>query len=67
LCSELSRIERKRGAIYNNQIQIESKDDMKKRGLKSPGLADSLMYAFSNPKPSKGWDKPIEYPKARHA
>ncbi|MBE9472960.1 MAG: PBSX family phage terminase large subunit [Chloroflexi bacterium] len=61
LISELSRIERKRGAANNNKIQIESKDDMKKRKLKSPGLADSLMYAFSNPPPRPGWRKPIDY------
>lgn len=65
LCSELSRIERKRGASYNNQIQIESKDDMRRRGLKSPGLADSLMYAFSTPKISKSWGKKIEYKNTR--
>ena len=67
LCSELSRIERKRGAIYNNQIQIESKEDMKQRGLKSPGLADSLMYAFSNPAPNPGWAKKIDYTDSRYA
>ncbi|RKZ99721.1 MAG: hypothetical protein DRQ42_07130, partial [Gammaproteobacteria bacterium] len=47
LISELSRIQRKRN--NNTQIQIESKDDMKRRGMPSPGLADSLMYAFANP------------------
>ena len=29
------------------QIQIESKDDMKKRGLESPDYADSLVLAFA--------------------
>jgi phage terminase large subunit len=61
LVSELSRIERKRGATNNNLIQIESKDDMKRRGLKSPGAADSLMYAFSNPHIPDGWGDTIDY------
>lgn len=30
------------------QIKIESKDDMKKRGLPSPDKADALMLAFAN-------------------
>jgi phage terminase large subunit len=47
LSSELARVQRKRG--MNTLIQIESKDEMKRRGMASPGLADSLMYAFSNP------------------
>jgi phage terminase large subunit len=64
LKSELSRIERKRKASYKDVIQLESKKEMKDRGLKSPGLADSLMYAFSNPPKTKGWDKPINYGKS---
>jgi len=46
LVSELSRIQRKRN--NNTAIQIESKDDMARRNMPSPALADSLMYAFSN-------------------
>jgi len=46
LISELSRIQRKRG--NNTAIQVESKEDMAKRGLASPGMADSLMYCFQN-------------------
>jgi len=61
LVSELSRIERKRGASNNNMIQIESKDDMKRRGVKSPNLADALMYAFSNPSLPDGWGDKIDY------
>ena len=61
LVSELSRIERKRGATNNNMIQIESKDDMKRRGVKSPNLADALMYAFSNPTLPDGWGDKIDY------
>jgi len=46
LISELSRIQRKRS--NNTSIQIESKDDMARRGMPSPGMADSLMYCFQN-------------------
>ena len=48
LRSELSRIKRKKGHSSNDMIQIESKGDMKKRGLKSPNLADALVYVFAN-------------------
>jgi hypothetical protein len=29
------------------QIQVESKDDMRKRGVPSPDRADALVYAFA--------------------
>ena len=32
--------------IQNGEIRIESKDDMKKRGLRSPNLADALNLTF---------------------
>lgn len=61
LCSELSRIERKHGNT-NGMIQLESKQDMKKRGFKSPGLADALMYSFSTPPLiDEAWGTPINY------
>ena len=36
---------------YNtrNQIQLEKKEDMKKRGLSSPDLADALALTFAFP------------------
>jgi len=47
LKSELTKIERKRTG--NNQlILIESKADMRKRGMKSPNIADALVYCFAN-------------------
>jgi len=67
LKSELSRVERKRGAAFNNLIQVESKADMKARGLKSPGLFDSLYYAFSNKPLPDSWGKPIDYSKETRA
>lgn len=33
--------------MSNGQIEVESKEDMKKRGLKSPDRADALMLAFA--------------------
>jgi len=34
----------------NGQLLIESKDDMKKRGMRSPDIADSLMLTFAGGK-----------------
>ncbi len=34
----------------NGKLQLESKADMKKRGLPSPDIADSLMLTFANPR-----------------
>lgn len=36
------------------QVQIESKDDMRKRGLPSPDRADTLMMAFAAEPPATG-------------
>ncbi|MGL5078496.1 MAG: hypothetical protein ACRDBG_22080, partial [Waterburya sp.] len=33
-------------SFRGNKLLIESKDDMKKRGLKSTDWADALMYSF---------------------
>lgn len=37
------------GFNKNNEIQLEAKDDMKKRGLASPDLADALALTFAYP------------------
>ncbi|WP_418187312.1 hypothetical protein ACNSOP_09130 [Aliarcobacter lanthieri] len=37
----------------NGKIQIESKKDMRKRGIKSPNIADALMLCFYIPKKTK--------------
>lgn len=37
----------------NNAIQLESKKDMKKRGLKSPDIADALALTFAYPVEAK--------------
>ncbi len=44
--SELCKVQRKR--TNNSLIQIESKVDMKKRGLKSPNISDALVMCFAN-------------------
>lgn len=33
----------------NNRMQLESKDDIKKRGLRSPDIADALALTFAHP------------------
>lgn len=44
--SELCKVQRKR--TNNSLIQIESKPDMKKRGVKSPNVSDALVMCFAN-------------------
>lgn len=46
LKSELVKVQRKR--TNNSKIQMESKVDMKKRGVPSPNLADALVICFAN-------------------
>lgn len=58
LKSELARVQRKRGTS-NTLIQLESKDEMRKRGLPSPNMADALVMAFANPAPNPDFDKPL--------
>jgi len=41
-----------------NEIQLEKKDDMKKRGLASPDLADALALTFAHPVTGASWDQP---------
>ena len=61
LKAELTRIQRKRGRNANSMIQIESKADMKHRGMKSPNLADALVYCFANKDIKTQWAKPLDY------
>ncbi len=53
LKSELCRVKRKR-SIGSSLIQIESKEDMKRDGRKSPNRADALMMSFFARPPSYG-------------
>ena len=61
LKAELTRVQRKRGMGTNSLIQIESKQDMKRRALKSPNLADALVYCFANKSIAKSWSQPLDY------
>ena len=45
LLNEMSSI---KCVIKEGNIQIESKDRMRKRGVKSPNLSDAVVYAFAN-------------------
>ncbi len=49
--AEVCRVQRKRG--NNNFIQIESKQDMRSRGVPSPNRFDALYMLFAN-KPHSG-------------
>lgn len=51
LKSELCRVQRKRGQFANTYIQVESKDDMKRRQMPSPNKADALVMCFANMPP----------------
>jgi hypothetical protein len=52
LASQLSKLKYK--ITSKGQIQIESKEEMKRRGLRSPDRADALMLAFAVlPKPKQ--------------
>jgi hypothetical protein len=65
LISELATV--KYRFASNGKLQIESKDDIKKRGLKSPDLADSFVLTFAEDAAvgvhgtaaRSKWDKPI--------
>lgn len=61
--SEVCRIPRKPSG--NGFIQILSKQEMLKLGIKSPNMADAMMMSMRVIQPRK-WDK-INYPKARIA
>ena len=45
------------GFNARGEIQLEKKDDMKKRGLASPDIADALALTFALPV-TAGWDLP---------
>jgi len=49
LKSELVKVKRVRG--NNSFIQIQSKKDAAKEGIKSPNMADALVMCFANPAP----------------
>ncbi len=46
------------GYSARGEIQLEKKQDMKKRGLASPDLADALALTFAHPVTAAAWDLP---------
>ena len=56
LAADLTGIEY--GYNARGEIQLEKKDDMKKRGLASPDIADALALTFALPTGAFGWDLP---------
>ena len=55
LAADLTGVEY--GFNAKGEIQLEKKDDMKKRGLASPDIADALALTFALPV-TAGWDAP---------
>jgi hypothetical protein len=55
LAADLAGVEY--GFNAKGEIQLEKKDDMKKRGLASPDIADALALTFALPV-TPGWDLP---------
>lgn len=45
----------------NNALRMEKKEDMKKRGFRSPDLADSLGLTFAEPVADKSWSGELTY------
>lgn len=50
------------GYSVTNQLQLEKKDDMKRRGLNSPDCGDALAHTFAEHiwKANKSYNKPIQ-------
>jgi hypothetical protein len=44
----------------NNALKMERKEDMKKRGLRSPDMADALGLTFAAPKVQDDWNTPLK-------
>ena len=45
--------------LSNGKVQIESKDDMKKRGVSSPNIADAANLTFALP--NADYNKSVDY------
>lgn len=44
----------------NNALKMERKEDMKKRGFRSPDTADALGLTFAQPVVESSWNKPLK-------
>jgi phage terminase large subunit len=56
LKTELVTLHRKVGA--NSYLQVESKEEMRKRGVRSPNAADAVMMSFANDDPGAFGNSP---------
>lgn len=59
LVAELSAV--KYDYTSSGKIKIEQKDDLKKRGLRSPDIADAFLLTFAMGEQTSQWFKPIDY------
>lgn len=59
LVGELSSV--KYGYTSSGKIKVESKDEMKKRGVMSPDIADAFLLTFAGGEQTAQWFKPIDY------
>ena len=50
--------------LSNGKKQVQSKDDLKKLGVRSPDLADAFCLTFARGGPGKRWQKPLQYSNA---
>lgn len=47
--------------LSNGNIKVESKQEMRSRGVKSPNLADAWLLTFASDSGRNTWAKPIKY------
>lgn len=56
----------KYGFTSSGKLKVEGKDEMKKRGLDSPDIADAWIMTFASPSSRNlAWNRPIKYPDLR--
>lgn len=53
--------------LSNGRIQVERKDELKKRGVKSPNRADAWLLTFYEGGHPVNWARSLKYPKMHHA
>lgn len=49
--------------LSNGLIKVEGKDELKKRGVKSPNRADAWLLTLADLGSPGGWNKPLKYPR----
>jgi phage terminase large subunit len=61
LIAEMTTV--KYSILSNGKIKVESKDEMKRRGVTSPNRADAWLMTFAQVGASGPWKAPINYPR----